>query len=312
MSSGHTSTGPSTGQPLSVDACLAEIARLNGELTAVRAVLPSAPRRKVIAPDFYKGEQGSAVVHHLVLASSYVRCLGLTGDREKIDAAVELLRGEALTWWLNLVAGQQAPATWELYTAALVSRFHGANAEFAAQCQFDDLRQLTTVDTFVTQFESLGIQAGYDNTAPAMAKHLKFKFLRGLKEGIRSRVMTQNPADYDAAKALALQQEAILLCARSMDRPRSPSPYSRTTYAQAAAPPRTTPMELGAIQERRATPGKVRPGGSNGSRLQLPRADIPRAEYERRRREGLCVYCGEKGHLAGACPRRFADAGLRM
>jgi hypothetical protein len=301
----------------------AEIERLttlNAELNA-RPTMASVIKRKVIAPEFYKGAEGQAVLHHLTLTENYVRSLGLVRDEDVLPAAVELLRGGAQTWWLNLQNRGSAPVTWAEYKALLTTRFNGANAEFKARCMFDDLRQSSSVDSYVTQFESLGIQAGYTSQSEDMAAHLKFKFLKGLKESTRNLVMQQQPADYGTAKALALQQESIAYCARTMDsgtssRPRSPSPnfhrgrqgQSSASSSSSASHPRSssTPMELGSMQAGRKGDNRVQGNGKSrgGGRPQLPRANISKAEEQRRKDNNLCLYCGEDGHYARSCPAR--------
>ena len=41
--------------------------------------------------------------------------------------------------------------------------------------------------------------------------------------------------------------------------------------------------------------------------MQMGRARLSAAERDRRRRQGLCLYCGQTGHHIGACPMRPKD-----
>ena len=85
-------------------------------------------------------------------------------------------------------------------------------------------------------------------------------------------------------------------------------------YAQASAPaapalPLGDSMDLSATRTapRPAIPATLAPSGAAGApRRSFRRGPLSVEERDRRFRQGLCMYCGEPGHMAMSCPARPA------
>ena len=61
------------------------------------------------------------------------------------------------------------------------------------------------------------------------------------------------------------------------------------------------------VQPRAPVPAAVVNVRTNTSRPPQPRRTLTQEEKDRRRREGLCLYCGNAGHIAQDCPRASAS-----
>lgn len=47
----------------------------------------------------------------------------------------------------------------------------------------------------------------------------------------------------------------------------------------------------------------------DATRISRQRGPLSQAEKDRRRREGLCLYCGNSGHVANDCPNKGKKTG---
>jgi len=290
-------------------ALAAQVTALQNQLAGLIAAqhVPAAPAvvvtrsRRVVPPEKYKGERGNKVLLHLTALQDYFVSLNLNSDDEKLLAAIELHADAALVWWHNLSQLNQRPATYADYEVALKRQFEGANSVQVAFTELERLNQTGTVEAYVLQFESLSVQAEYDSRNPAINHHLKLKFQQGLRRKIRAEVMSKSPASYEAARDLALTQEAIYNTWRSFEEGYSKSSASSRSQGGSSS---NTPMELGAAEVKH----DKYPKGLGGKQPPFPRADISKEEEQRRRANGLCIYCAAKGHITRECPKRQEDA----
>lgn len=268
--------------------------------------------RKVVHPEKYKGEPGKYVLIHITALEDYFVSLGLQDDAEKLKTATELHAGKAQEWWFNLARLKQRPTTWEEYKALLVERFQGIQSDMVAFTQLETFKQTGSVNDYASDFETLAVLAGYDGTNARDNLYLQRKFITGLKYKIRNKVWDLKPATFEAARKLALEQEAFFATNKQLDDGASTSKgqsSSKDRPNRSAISSAPVPMELGAAEAKTSTRGPN--GPARGDRLVLPRADISPEEEKYRRENKLCIYCGRPNHVAKDCRRRLAEARAR-
>ena len=290
----------------------AALANLAHAQATAQAASSQPKRRKVLPPAKYAGENGIQVRYHIAALEGYFRALQLTDPDEQVLAAVELHTGDATSWWYNLAILGNHPETFEEYKTMLLDRFEGMDCELLAFTDLEGLKQVGTVESYIVQFESLAIQAKYNAERAEDNRHLKNKFLVGLKPAVRRHVITQKAATYETAKSAAMDMDTINYTNRRFEPDHKQGNSSRSysgavkSGASTSAGSSSSPMDLGAATTGRqsTTPKEL----GHGNKLRLPMANISKETEEDRRSKGLCMYCGAKGHAARNCKKRHADA----
>lgn len=144
-----------------------------------------------------------------------------------------------------------------------------------------------TVAAYSTEFRTLAAGCGWNDMG------LRSAFRQGLSEAIKDELIRERSATLDELVALAIDvDERIRERRRERARHQLGSPrLLDTTPGTSASRANTSSAREPAV----ATTSGEEP-------MQLGRTRLTAAERERRRSQGLCLYCGERGHLRDACP----------
>ncbi|KAL7868550.1 hypothetical protein SRHO_G00099340 [Serrasalmus rhombeus] len=192
-------------------------------------------------------------------------------ETDKVHFVISLLTGRAKEW---------ATALWTINSAILQSesRFLSQfKAVFAHSptgkevgSQICDLKQGTrSAADYALDFRTLAAGSGWSEPA------LKTMFVRGLREDVQAELVFRGPElTLNQAIEAAISLDSLLRGRRRLLRESLPPVFSGES-----SPREAEPMQLG---RTRLTP----------------------EEKRRRRREGLCLYCGQAGHLCSSCPTR--------
>ena len=204
-----------------------------------------------------------------------------------------LLRGPAFDWFKPLLETKDnLLKDVDSFVTAFRAVFGDARTSEHRMEHFLSLKQVTSVSRFFTDFVRLRSNLDVSEAVAISA------FRSGLKPAVHdevARILTP----FDSVRQLA---EIAIRIDNAMDRRRT-RPYART-YARPTEtmqyqrpafhrPPMPTndgsvPMEIDSVR-------RFRPLNSE--------------ETERRRHEGLCLYCGEKGHVVRNCQKsRYYNA----
>uniref|UniRef100_A0A3B3CH31 CCHC-type domain-containing protein n=1 Tax=Oryzias melastigma TaxID=30732 RepID=A0A3B3CH31_ORYME len=196
-------------------------------------------------------------------------------EEAKVSFLCSLLTGEALEWMSAMWAGGAIPFdSYAAFTQQLREVFHhSADGKDPG----DHLMELTqgrdTVASYSLKFRTL---AARTDCTPDTLKRL---FRRGLSGEMQRELACRDEGlGLEAFIQLAIRLDNLM---RSR-RPRLSAPRSFSPHRSPLRPSQTSdpePMHLGSTQ---LTP----------------------AERERRRRENLCLYCGQPGHLRKLCLRK--------
>lgn len=152
-----------------------------------------------------------------------------------------------------------------------------------------ELKQITSAAKYVTEFNTLQAKVQWDEVA------LISRFKNGLKPDIIRFGSTVGwPRTLEEVKQTAIRIDKGLMEARSHEqRQNTHMPFNprRNQWA-----PRPTPQQNQNPQGNVAEASTANFGGGR------PKGKISTEERAKRWREGLCMYCGGKGHLVANCP----------
>jgi hypothetical protein len=266
----------------------------------VQAALASQQRTvgiKPATPKSYSGDKGGDPEVWLFQYEQCARFYNLT-DAQKVDHAATYLEGAAATWWRSVAlasdrSGASRP-TWNSFKAQLITLFKPVNASKVARDQLAELKQTEAVFRYNTDFNRLVLEAG--NVSPDEQLH---RYIRGLKPKIRVEVELADPQTVHAAMEKAQRIDTITWYARTEYN----SSYKSTpTFASNTH----VPMDLSAL---RVDPEQVTNTVNvmnNNNKFRSPNREryappMSKEEYERCRREGLCLKCKKSGHTARFC-----------
>ena len=196
---------------------------------------------------------------------SYVR---LSDPEEACRIACTYLDGEAFNWWHSY--HQTATVHhWSTVRAALVRRFSPLNKMQAARNKLHSWRQISDVGTFNKSFLSILLDI------PDITEEEKIdRYSRGLKRAIWEPLCVKTYTELESLMTDALRVEAAKAGVS-----RITSNLSGGSAGQASSV--TVPMDISSIKVDKLTPD----------------------ERQRCMREGLCLRCREKGHMAKDCPK---------
>ena len=205
-----------------------------------------------------------------------------------------MTEGSASNWAENFVQGHQDGngeldlGTWRDFVAELDATFKDPNLQRKAMDSL--MRGKTDIDkngpeSFFADYEILarnaGIPTGLPNHDPVHVSNLD----RLMPWGLRDRILLLDPlpSTYVAYKAAVLRLYAAYRETR--DR--------QTARAKASA---------GTTSSTASSSSASKP--SSGRQSTTPTTRLSNEERNKRRAEGRCYFCGEKGHLASTCPKK--------
>ena len=215
-------------------------------------------------------------------------------DRTKIGFIGTLLTGTAAAWFSpHFEADLEIMSDLELFTAELEDAFGDLDRASVAANNIRTLHQgFGTVSEYAAAFRRIICDLDWGDGAYVD------QFRRGLRDDVKDLMLTLKvPTTLHEAISGALACDNRLLERKAERKGFSQSRPQQVNYRRENQGP--TPMELDAmVQSRTQRRGPLSP-----------------EESERRRRSGLCMYCGEPGHMLKDCQkagRRFQNFGVRQ
>ena len=213
-------------------------------------------------------------------------------DRSRIAYILSLLTGPARDW---------GSAVWEAQSplchsaGAFVQEMkkvfdHPIRGHEAGRHLFTLRQGSRSTAEYAVEFRTLAAESGWNDVA------LQGAFLRGLCEGVKDELATRD----ESPSLEVLISLAIRVDNRHRERgARIPqaSPAHTCHPGPRPSPPPGAPAAV-------ALPG--------AEPMQLGRARLTEEERLRRRRNNSCLYCGEAGHYAAACPAKRGNAGAHQ
>ena len=207
-------------------------------------------------------------------------------DRQKVQLAVWLLKGEASYWW-EVTNAERPVETWEDFRARFETKFL-SDAERSLQLEkFLFLKQGDkTVREYVNQFDELA-RFGLDLVNTPHKKALRF--VKGLNEPLHSLAMTHIPmgATYERLVQMALLNEE--------DKGKKETKAESSQGKKEGLQPKKTDFKKGGKGNKEKR--KCNFCGKVGHLVKDCRK-------KKAKENGGCFSCGETGHRAKDCPKK--------
>ena len=211
--------------------------------------------------------------------------LGNVRGAGSVQVALSYLTGNAHEWWIvyeNSEEGRNVH-TWEELKDALVKRFEALNRENIARDKLARWKQVKDVPSFNEDFNKILLDIPDIGTKDQIDR-----YSRGLKPYIWKALCTK---EYETLTDLMRDAERIEAAyKRSGMRQTALGTGSRTSIPSSRSGP--VPMEIGNVGM------KPKFNYSNS-----PLQKLSKEERDRCMKEGLCLRCRQKGHMAKNCPK---------
>jgi hypothetical protein len=281
-----------TAAPLSVDLKMDHVARFNGTPTLLNRFLMQLDLYFACGPSVF------------------------ADDRARVNYAISRLEGTAAAWIEPLYLSQDVATfgSYDNFVNSLRIQFGDTHCAVRAAKKLFSLRQGSKpIHEFINEFRLLLHQAGW-STKDKAAYEI---FWTGISPSLNSHLLNyEDPMDLEKLMILASRVEQRVI---NRTRPEAPRVNQQHDFGPRAArrgfvpqgnthfrgaPQRPNPQNTPRPDE--PVPMEIdglRNGTSNSGRL------TP-AERQYRMSNGLCLYCGEKGHLLRDCPKRPTINGI--
>ncbi len=211
-------------------------------------------------------------------------------DAVKVLTAISHLEGSAKAWAAPILEGyrDELVEDYTLFTQELQEQFGDPNLHDTLAEKLRRLRQTTSVLAYANDFENLAYQIQWPKVVWGDT------FYHGLKDQVKDMLIYSpvSRTDYDG-----LKRQAISIDQRIQNRERE----SKVVNKKAAVTTTTTSYATTAASSgaTNPTPSHQATPGPRG-----PKGPLSQAEKDRRRTAGLCLYCGEAGHIAALCTNK--------
>ena len=209
-------------------------------------------------------------------------------DIHSLNIALSYLSGNAHEWWIVHSKSEEGGSirSWNDFKQALAQRFETLNKEKIARDKLARWRQVKDVPAFNDDFNKILLDI------PDMGvKDQIDRYSRGLKPYIWKALCTK---EYTKLSDLMRDAERVESAFKRSGNP----PSSRQTNTKPGNGSFTSgtsgpePMDIGNVEIKRSV---------HGANFQLQK--LSKEERDRCMREGLCLRCRQKGHLAKNCPK---------
>ena len=278
-----------------------QIADLQGLLQTAITTRTQAPTSepRVPLPETFNGSRQRirGFINQIRLVISQ-RPESYNTESKRVALVGSLLSGNALTWFSPLFEkNDPLLANFEQFISALRARFDDPHRQRTASSRLQAITQgRRPVSSYATEFQLLLADAGWDNTA---AMHI---FKSSLNSEVKDLLLSlPEPTDLQTLILQAINCDERIHQRRLEQRQSyrfhgHTSPASQASSSSPAHVPQASnsssesPMQLDTARAR--TP-------QGQAARHRPRLES--SERQRRLEQGLCLYCGEEGHVVAAC-----------
>lgn len=249
---------------------------------------------KVASPEYFSGQRSkltsflTQITMVLVLQASRYPT-----ELSKVLYTGSYLRDTALLWFQPFVTANPQPSfmrSFDLFKAELHKAFGDPDEEATAERQLYAVRQRGSATTYLAEFQRLAVLVKWNDEAKAA------HFYRGLHDNIKDELSrTGKPKDLKALQEAAIRIDTRLFERRIERGDRIPAPSGPPPRSGSGIKPFNKPAG-------NPQPERLRAIGTISPDKLTRRGKLTPTEYQRRKDNNLCLYCGEKGHQVLKCP----------
>ena len=246
----------------------------------------SAIKLQLQSPDVFNGKKNEKIGRWLFQVEQYLRAANELRHDRMVAYAASLLRKDASTWWEDVCKNygrygvDESQFTWQQFKELITTEFAETNEEMKAREKLGALEQRGSVADYKVHFKTLAF------AIPSLSEHdKKVQFYSGLKKEIKLQIATNtngNPMSYDLKQLMDTAEILDDIFFEAKKKSGGNSTYGGKKSAGSGSGSGPTPMELGSVEK-------------------IPK--LTDQERDRCKREGLCLACREKGHVAADCTR---------
>ena len=297
------------------DRFIEALVQLSGSLRDLRRdPAPKPEKIKVREPDTFDGSDPRKLRDFLVSCNLHFRDRPLifASDEKRILFILSFLKGSALSWFEPGLNDPTDSAHWmwnyQAFLSELEDNFGPHDPVGDAEKALDELvmKKTARIVKYNVSFWELASRVGWNEAA------LRDRYFRGLPLRLRTEVLRGGKPPTLAALQLKaqdadniywMQEEEIRLESKSSGNIGNPSKKDSNKTPTPSSKPHPAPHYPSKPFSK--NPPKVKPKSSISDKLGK-NGKLTGEERERRMKEGLCLYCGEKGHVAHDCPKSAA------
>jgi hypothetical protein len=230
----------------------------------------------------------------------------------KVIYASTLLKGTAFAWIQPYLEMSDPPAwtkDFSLFTAEINATF--GDPDIASTCfhRIKKLKQTGSVASYTAEFRRLASQLSWGDQA------LVQQYFEGLKDPLQDALIAANhPEELEPLIRMATRMDNLqyqrrmqrgqevkpaALAQRKKQLPYVAAKPQPVFHARPASQPVHPPHDSTTVPIDTSVP---RPMGLDATRPRFQR--LTEAQKEHRRKNNLCLYCGDQSHFARECPTR--------
>ena len=259
--------------------------------SATTQSIPKEARAK--KPDQFNGKKGKEAESFLSRMELYFQDYdeGTFSDARKISNTLLNMGAGAASAWaqpfirdMTLKREHEMLSSWEIFKAKFLGDFSDPSKKERAVREIKALRQTRDALSYTSQFRLLSQELQWNTDA------LIDQYREGLKPGVKQELFKQEMQHEEESKSWDLETWMRMAC-RIDDMLFT----HNKVYAKAGSPEESRKEEI-----------NTDPVGKAGSTIPFPNSRnkgvlVPDEEKDRRRKEGLCIKCGKKGHTLVKC-----------
>jgi hypothetical protein len=212
-----------------------------------------------------------------------VRPATYSSERVKVYYLISHLTGHTFTWARTLNQ-ERSPllSTFEKFATEL-QKIHGKSAEFStaeAESKLEKLKQTKSCSDYAALFDQYTAILKFNDDAKLAL------FKRGLKPALRTALASLNETfdEYDELRDAAIRIDQ--------------QHHQLHTNSPAATTSAGSPQQSSSKNKKR---GKDKNNSTTSSNSSTSRGPLTKEEREHRKKNNLCLYCGNAGHIVSNC-----------
>ncbi|XP_031481812.1 uncharacterized protein LOC116251592 isoform X2 [Nymphaea colorata] len=216
-------------------------------------------------------------------------------DNKKVRYGTFMLKGYANEWWQTQreVKFANHEASWEEFKEAFTHAYIPAFTREKRMQEFFELQQMSmSLHEYVVKFRHLEKYCPHVYTSDTDRAN---KFIRGLKDGLRSKVMCSRPQDLDDAIDMATRFDEDWNRTHGIDK--------RNEFLRSKSRPNMFKRRRSDRVNQGDKFKRQRPSSSRQDE-ECPKCHRQHPSKTCYRDVGACLYCGTQGHFICECPKK--------